>query len=322
MAERELLDQEWARLKKAKESFEEEKQAFAKQKEEWEQRKALAGQAPKSQDGIFKIFVGNLSPNTDESRVMDMFKVYGEINEVYIFRDHDGKSKRSAFIKFSTQEGAEKAIITVNDKIRDEGQSLAMVARYARKKVDKAQTYPPQPYGAPAYGAPPPYGQPSPYGAPRPAAPAYNPYGAPASAPSSGYPSYAGASAGGGGGMRGPAGANLYINNLDASMLTEQNFRKLFSEFGNVVSAKVFPQGYGFVSYDNVPSAQAAIQGLNGMVSPDGTKRLEVKLKTASTKRRFGAAATAATPALPPAGGYGPPPAVPTYGHNARYAPY
>jgi len=54
----------------------------------------------------------------------------------------------------------------------------------------------------------------------------------------------------------------------------------MFSEFGNVVSVKLFAEnGYGFVSFDIAASAQNALQAINGMLSPDGTKRLEVTLK-------------------------------------------
>jgi len=54
----------------------------------------------------------------------------------------------------------------------------------------------------------------------------------------------------------------------------------MFSEFGNVVSVKLFTeQGYGFVSFEIAQSAQNAMQALNGMPSSDGTKRLEVSLK-------------------------------------------
>jgi CUG-BP- and ETR3-like factor len=55
---------------------------------------------------------------------------------------------------------------------------------------------------------------------------------------------------------------------------------------GNVVSAKVFidkatmkSKCFGFVSYDNAISANAAIQAMNGMMI--GGKQLRVQVKTA-----------------------------------------
>lgn len=54
---------------------------------------------------------------------------------------------------------------------------------------------------------------------------------------------------------------------------------------GNVMSAKVFidkasmkSKCFGFVSFDNAVSAQAAIQGMNGMMI--GGKQLRVQVKT------------------------------------------
>ena len=63
----------------------------------------------------------------------------------------------------------------------------------------------------------------------------------------------------------GPSGANLFIYHLPRD-LTDADLATLFAEFGNVVSAKVYvdkktaeSKGFGFVSYDVVHSAEAAI---------------------------------------------------------------
>ena len=63
----------------------------------------------------------------------------------------------------------------------------------------------------------------------------------------------------------GPSGANLFIYHLPRD-LTDADLATLFAEFGNVVSAKVYvdkktaeSKGFGFVSYDAVHSAEAAI---------------------------------------------------------------
>lgn len=63
----------------------------------------------------------------------------------------------------------------------------------------------------------------------------------------------------------GPSGANLFIYHLPRD-LTDADLATLFAEFGNVLSAKVFvdkktaeSKGFGFVSYDVVHSAEAAI---------------------------------------------------------------
>ncbi|KAM9402414.1 CUGBP Elav-like family member 2 isoform 23-T24 [Salvelinus alpinus] len=81
----------------------------------------------------------------------------------------------------------------------------------------------------------------------------------------------------------GPEGANLFIYHLPQEF-GDQDILQMFMPFGNVVSAKVFidkqtnlSKCFGFVSYDNPVSAQAAIQAMNGFQI--GMKRLKVQLK-------------------------------------------
>nr|XP_023996860.1 CUGBP Elav-like family member 2 [Salvelinus alpinus] len=80
----------------------------------------------------------------------------------------------------------------------------------------------------------------------------------------------------------GPEGANLFIYHLPQEF-GDQDILQMFMPFGKVVSAKVFidkqtnlSKCFGFVSYDNPVSAQAAIQAMNGFQI--GMKRLKVQL--------------------------------------------
>jgi RNA recognition motif-containing protein len=63
---------------------------------------------------------------------------------------------------------------------------------------------------------------------------------------------------------------NLYVGNLNYDT-TEDTLRTLFSEFGEIESAKVITdqytgrsRGFGFVEMGTEEAAQAAIGGLNG----------------------------------------------------------
>lgn len=261
--ERARLDAEWEKLRVAKEEFQQE----------------LAGSSIEQ-----KLFVGNLDETTEEAEVRAIFEPYGEIKEVFMLKDKEGKSKRSSFVKMFTKASAERAIEGISGKVKDKNQEKMIVVRFAAPKTQFAQQSAPSPYqayGGMAYGS--------------------GGYGGYQSSP---YQSYGGdqsygafgnnrgqsggfGNGSGSGANRGPSGSNLYINNV-AATASEEEVRAMFSDFGTVLSIKLFAaQGYGFVSYDNPQSASNAIHALNGLAIGNGQKRLEVSHKKDKASSRF-----------------------------------
>jgi cold-inducible RNA-binding protein len=61
------------------------------------------------------IFVGNLSFNTSEDELRQMFESYGQVDRVSIMTDRDtGRSRGFAFVEMTNAEDGEKAIAALN----------------------------------------------------------------------------------------------------------------------------------------------------------------------------------------------------------------
>jgi RNA recognition motif-containing protein len=64
-----------------------------------------------------KLFVGNLSFNTTENDLQDLFAAHGPVTSVDLIMDKfSGKSRGFAFVTMETKEGAQAAITALNGK--------------------------------------------------------------------------------------------------------------------------------------------------------------------------------------------------------------
>jgi RNA recognition motif-containing protein len=73
-----------------------------------------------------KLFVGNLSFNTDEGRLEELFLTVGPVDTVNIVRDQmTGRARGFAFVEMQSEEDAQNAIQRLNDTELD-GRKLAV----------------------------------------------------------------------------------------------------------------------------------------------------------------------------------------------------
>ena len=73
-----------------------------------------------------KLFVGNLSYNTDERRLEEIFQAIGPVDSVNIVRDQmTGRARGFAFVEMQTDEAAQSAIQKLNETDLD-GRKIAV----------------------------------------------------------------------------------------------------------------------------------------------------------------------------------------------------
>lgn len=64
---------------------------------------------------VKNIFVGNLSFNTSEDEIRQLFETYGQVDRVSIMTDRDtGRSRGFGFVEMTSNEDGDKAITALN----------------------------------------------------------------------------------------------------------------------------------------------------------------------------------------------------------------
>ena len=82
-----------------------------------------------------KLFVGNLSFNTSEGDILDLFKQVGTVTSCELIMDKfTNKSRGFAFVQMGTQEEATKAIADLNGKELD---GRALTVNEARPREER-----------------------------------------------------------------------------------------------------------------------------------------------------------------------------------------
>jgi len=70
------------------------------------------------------VFVGNLNFNTTKDQLSSAFSSAGQVVSVHVGTDREtGRSRGFAFVEFSSDEEAQKAITSFNDFELDDGSS-------------------------------------------------------------------------------------------------------------------------------------------------------------------------------------------------------
>ena len=84
-----------------------------------------------------KLFVGNLSWDTDDHKLRETFAQFGEISDAKVITDrYSGRSRGFGFVTFEVDEEADKAIAALHDTELDGRNIRVDVAQAKRRDND------------------------------------------------------------------------------------------------------------------------------------------------------------------------------------------
>jgi len=68
-----------------------------------------------------KVYIGNLSYDTTEDKLQELFQAHGEVTSVDVVTDrYTGKPRGFAFVEMATEEAAAAAIAALNGQLIDD----------------------------------------------------------------------------------------------------------------------------------------------------------------------------------------------------------
>jgi cold-inducible RNA-binding protein len=77
-----------------------------------------------------KVYIGNLSYDTTEDKLRELFQAHGEVTSVDVVTDrYSGRPRGFAFVEMATDEAATAAIAALNGQLVDERQLNVAEAR-------------------------------------------------------------------------------------------------------------------------------------------------------------------------------------------------
>ena len=85
-----------------------------------------------------KLYIGNLSFDSTETQLRDLFTQVGEVTEINMITDRGGRPKGFAFVQMATEEAAQEAIQRFNGHILDERPLTVNEARPREERPNRS----------------------------------------------------------------------------------------------------------------------------------------------------------------------------------------